>query len=380
MLNISNGIDQFTQLLLPLNDNLDDLSQNNFVVVNNQVTFGNTNPNPQFTGTYYGVFGATSALSIAPASPLVFGTNDWTIDFWVYLTNESSQFNFTSQDDNLNGFEAFVSSYNNQIEFLYSYNNAVLVEFKCPNVLTTGQWHHVVYSRYGNTPLVFVDGILQTLTITHDFTGVNMQSIPDNFVIGADPTLPAPSFNGYIQEFRVSVGVARWTANFIPPIAPYTASVVVSPNSGSLILPLKPVQGQAFSLSVDSTINTNQPYTAKISKNGGAFVASINPPTFLADTSNTKVCISLNLTASEMASPVIWIDILDSTGADFLTIVVNTTTNKGFSLSTIIPDIKIISSQNPTLDEVLSLVWQALTKAPGQKGGKCSDYLNGFDF
>ena len=28
-------------------------------------------------------------------------------------------------------------------------------------------------------------------------------------------------FNGWLDEFRVSKGIARWTANFTPPAAPY---------------------------------------------------------------------------------------------------------------------------------------------------------------
>jgi hypothetical protein len=40
--------------------------------------------------------------------------------------------------------------------------------------------------------------------------------------IGAGHTLPGQGFNGYIDELRISKGIARWTANFTPPAAPYT--------------------------------------------------------------------------------------------------------------------------------------------------------------
>jgi hypothetical protein len=32
-------------------------------------------------------------------------------------------------------------------------------------------------------------------------------------------------FNGWLDEFRISKGIARWTSNFTPPTAPYDSGV-----------------------------------------------------------------------------------------------------------------------------------------------------------
>jgi hypothetical protein len=38
-----------------------------------------------------------------------------------------------------------------------------------------------------------------------------------------DPATGSPLyFNGWIDEVRISKGIARWTSNFTPPTAPYS--------------------------------------------------------------------------------------------------------------------------------------------------------------
>jgi len=77
--------------------------------------------------------------------------------------------------------------------------------------------YHVAVCREGNTFRTFLNGVAGA-------TGTSSASIINNtnvFAIGAASNAATASFNGRIDEFRVTKGVARYNGNFTPPIAPH---------------------------------------------------------------------------------------------------------------------------------------------------------------
>ena len=67
--------------------------------------------------------------------------------------------------------------------------------------------------RYGNEFTVYVDGVKGST-----ITSANAVGDPANkFYIGSYRGAN-PMYHGYIDDFRVSIGVARYTATFIHPI------------------------------------------------------------------------------------------------------------------------------------------------------------------
>jgi hypothetical protein len=83
--------------------------------------------------------------------------------------------------------------------------------------ISDNNWHHIALARSGSNTKLFVDGVQDGST----FSGSEDLTNAANLCIGA--YLPATNgrFNGYLDEIRISKGIARWTANFTPPTSEY---------------------------------------------------------------------------------------------------------------------------------------------------------------
>jgi len=75
-------------------------------------------------------------------------------------------------------------------------------------------WTHYALTRNGSTFRTFKNGIIGS---TINNAASIYSSLEHHLQIGVHYALYVP---GYFDEFRVS-NVARWTANFTPPTAPY---------------------------------------------------------------------------------------------------------------------------------------------------------------
>jgi hypothetical protein len=209
-------IDSYTKLLLHLNNNVTDSEITPKTVTNNNVTFSDT---IKKFGTHSASFNGSNAyLTVPDSTDWDFGTGDFTIDCWVVFNTVSSTQYIWSQGTSGSINVGFAWRSDSKWQF-FIYNGTAKVNFTGDDSITTGVWYHVVIVRYGNVWTIYRDGVAkgsQTVSESYlDFTG--------NFVIGAwDYNEGRQNYlNGYIDEFRVSKGIARWTSNFTPPTSEY---------------------------------------------------------------------------------------------------------------------------------------------------------------
>jgi len=173
-----------------------------------------------------GLFDGTGDyLSVPDSADWNFGTGDFTIDFWVRfnaLPGAGGAMMFYSQrvDDN-NRVNFFL--YNDAGTYKWWFRvfsggvNLIDVQ-KNAVALATGTWYHVAVVRNGNDFMIFQDGTQCGTTVTDSDLIPNLAAALE---IGAYASGFSDGLNGWLDEFRVSKGVARWTSDFTPPTARY---------------------------------------------------------------------------------------------------------------------------------------------------------------
>jgi hypothetical protein len=143
------------------------------------------------------------------------GAEPFTIDFWIYPLNVATSPYLVGKSNPDAGLGFYVSFNNEQAIQVVGVNGwAVNITSDAPTTLNA--WHHIAVSSTADTVYLFIDGVQRG---TCPRSPIVPQNLP--FRIGYTTNFGGTAFNGYLDEFRFSKGIARWTADFTPPTAPY---------------------------------------------------------------------------------------------------------------------------------------------------------------
>jgi hypothetical protein len=164
--------------------------------------------------------GTNDYLSIADTESLRLGSVAYTIEAWIYLNSLPSNgvaWSIFQQNQHIGGgnFLEFVVWNNSGTYYLEAnlYNSSVYkytVNKTVTNLLNV--WHHVALIWTGTTAYVSFDGVLSAGV---SYSGNDAPSTPTSY-IGLYYASTSYYFNGYIDELRITKGIARYTSNFTP--------------------------------------------------------------------------------------------------------------------------------------------------------------------
>jgi len=165
-------------------------------------------------------------LSSADSDDWNFGTGSFTIDFWVRFNVipavGETQTVYTQYQDWNNRLHVFYQNSGGTLRWVLEgvQGGGNILWHQATTSLSVNVWYHVALVRSGNTFYWFRDGV-QLATTTSSVT------LPDyaGLVYIGQLGVSACYFNGWLDEYRVSKGVARWTSNFSPPTSAYVADL-----------------------------------------------------------------------------------------------------------------------------------------------------------
>lgn len=167
-------------------------------------------------------FGVSSAyfdslgdyLSVPYSSAFVLQSSDFTIEAWVYVTALQSAANFIClrrENANVFAFHVLPSGY---LEYQYWDASNVSYSLVATTSITLNQWAHVAVTRVGSVYRLFLDGVKVSESVLATTPREDSLSA---LWIGGHGSTPDRTINGYIDDLRITKGVARYTANFTPP-------------------------------------------------------------------------------------------------------------------------------------------------------------------
>lgn len=253
--------------------------------------------------------GATASANVAipdNANLRTGTTGDVTYECWVYSTSAGQTGGIVSKDTGSTPYGRFLLVGGNWQ--LYADTSATVINVASGMVVNT--WYHIALVRYQGVWTLYQNGVALAT-----YTGGTFGNNAGTMYIGNSVAMNAP-WQGYIDEFRMS-NVARYTAAFTPPIAPFTAdanttllmhfdtllSPYVADHSGAQPNALQASYGGAFamlpavqnaptndtmSLRFSPTVQTGQKVVAMQYKMAAQVPFAMNMLTSLVNGANTK--------------------------------------------------------------------------------------------
>lgn len=161
--------------------------------------------------------GSGDSIYTADSTVVDITTGDFTVEMWVYRAASGVQHYLVSKrvsGEEASGYEWRISSSNN-LQFFHVGGLLIVSALTVPS----GEWVHLALSKASGTVRQFVNGVLDANSGSFGSATANTS----HFIIGTSEDWSG-GFNGYIDEFRLTKGVCRYSASFTPPATQFPNS------------------------------------------------------------------------------------------------------------------------------------------------------------
>jgi hypothetical protein len=225
----TSGNDQYTKVLLGFNgaDGGTTITDSNIGGSSHTWTAsGNANTDDaqeKFGPTSLACDGTGDFVSTSDHADFTLGSSDFTIDCWFRcnVATGSDRAIAGQANDAFDAASSWVLRRESTGEIAFYHRAVGTSQFlvgttQFSDAVNTG-WHHVAVVRNGNSWALYIDGEAEDTATS----STAMTNSAENLYVGIRSASNDP-WLGWIDEFRLSVGVARWTTDFTVPSVPHS--------------------------------------------------------------------------------------------------------------------------------------------------------------
>jgi hypothetical protein len=209
-----------TKLLLPFDGTNGATTTNDLSNSNKSSTIGGSatisTAQSKFGGSSLNV--SSGYCDISSSDIIAFGTDDFTFELWYYKTSATSGTTmlFDCRTGSSGSQYTMSSSFTNETPNWYVYSSTRITSSISTSL---NAWHHFAVARSSGTTTMYIDGV------SGGSFSDSTSYVSSRVAIGAYRTLATQySFPGYIDGFRITKGVARYTSAFTPPTTAHSTS------------------------------------------------------------------------------------------------------------------------------------------------------------
>lgn len=150
------------------------------------------------------------------------GANPFTLEAWFYRSGGDGTLRYIcgqidSAGQTSNTVILIHLDTGNKLRGVFGTGAALFSITGSTSIVATG-WHHVAFVKSGNTLKLFLDGVADAADVT---SSGNVLDGTNKFAVGRGGELTTNGWNGFIDSVHLSVGVARYLANFTPRLVPF---------------------------------------------------------------------------------------------------------------------------------------------------------------
>ncbi|MDT7836369.1 LamG-like jellyroll fold domain-containing protein [Aquabacterium sp. OR-4] len=162
--------------------------------------------------------GASGVLSVPADVSLNLGGSDWTAEFWMYPQGNFSKYRtiLSRRPWGATPEASYEVGLEKGTGKLYFWTGGTV--WTSPSAVSLNSWTHVAVAQSGSNVLLFLNG---TLVRTVAATAHNRQD-SHPLHIGAFYSSESQHYQGYLDDLRITKGLARYTSNFTVPTTPYS--------------------------------------------------------------------------------------------------------------------------------------------------------------